>query len=182
MSGSLDMRRLGAVALAALCLFALPLWAAVSLAGMRAAAAHVAGQTALLVELDRRLAALGEDAAASSTAAETRFAGETAALAGAEFQRHVAAAIETAGGEIGEMQARPADEAAENGERIELRVSFGAGTAGLQRALFAIETGLPLVVVRGLAVRGQDVGAADMPGDPRLAATLLLVAEWRAPR
>lgn len=181
MSEGHDTERLMAVALAALCLAGIFSWAILSLIAAGALAENVASQRMLLAGLDRRLVALDERrTAAGGEAAGARlsFAGATAAIAGAEFQRRIAAAVEAAGGEIREIQILPADEATAMQEEIGLRVLFVADTAAMQRILFEVETGLPLMLVQNLSIQSEG-DAADAAARPMLNVALVVRAVWR---
>jgi hypothetical protein len=142
----------------------------------------VDGQSALAAGLRERLAALGgapgEDAAGSGES--IYLPGETPAIAGAALQKLVGDTVEGAGGHVLESEFRPADESENDPGRVDLRVSFDTEIAGLQRILFALETGSPFLMTRNLDVRS--VGAAEVASteSPPLRVVLLVGAYLEA--
>jgi general secretion pathway protein M len=127
-------------------------------------------QEAALGPLERRVGDLGALVAKPRDAAAIYLPGETPALARAELQRRLGAAVEAAGGRLIETQ-DPGEERAEDAPadgRVELRVTFDARNDSLLSLLHAIETGLPLLSVERIEARRLDSGEDADPEDPTL--------------
>lgn len=90
--------------------------------------------------------------------------GATAALAGAALQGRVLRAVEEAGGIVLSSQTTLPSAQAGDG-RVALVVSGEFGQDSLQKALYDLESGSPVLVVERLTVRAQ---TADGAASPRL--------------
>ncbi len=142
-----------------------------------------ADQEFRLADITRRVAELrasgGLDRPAAAGAGLT-FQGVTPAIAGAAMQRHVLQTIEAAGGRTVEARQLPVDdEAGVADRRVDLRVAFDARIAELQRILYDLETGVPVVLVRSIAV--LTTGGIENEVDPVLRIDFLLAGYREAP-
>lgn len=165
-------------------LLLLPLaWAGFNFQAESLANSATTGQEQRLNDLDRRLADLrdagGLDRPAQGADGGLYFRGVTPAIAGAEMQRHVLQAIEAAGGRT--IEARMVEVPVEEAEqrRVDLRIAFDARIAELQRILYDLETGVPVVMVRSIAVLNS--GGNDNEIDPVLRIDILLSGYREAP-
>jgi hypothetical protein len=106
--------------------------------------------------------------------------GKTAAIAGAALQSVVTGVINEAGGRVAETEFSPVDPADNDPTRVDLRVSFEAEIVSLQRILFGLETGVPLLQVRSLTTQtGGAAEAVDSP-NPKLR-VVVVVGGYREP-
>lgn len=173
--------RIMALVLAALILVAPAVWIAWSLHAASLATAAVDSQSVLLEGLQKRIATL-KDAPLSTgslpDAASIFLPGKNAAIAGAALQSVVSGVINEAGGRVAETEFAPVDPAENDTSRVDLRVAFEAEIASLQRILYRLETGTPLLVLRTLSV--QTGGATEVADNqsPRLR-VVVLVAGYR---
>jgi hypothetical protein len=165
-------RRIAALLAIALLVVAPATWVAWSLTSASVLAETVRSQSGLLEELRQRVARFGprpgnvEIAGAESV----YLPGETAAIAGAELQRTVVSAIESAGGRLVESEIARAEttEAEAEPGRVDLRVSFDTEIVGLQSILFALETGAPILLVRSVTVQSGGAGEVAETESPPL--------------
>ncbi len=161
-SSPTSVERIVVLTAGVLVLLAPILWIGWSLAAASAAAEAVSVRAETLASLRERLPALGsEGRAAAGDARSIYLSGETTAIAGAALQRIVADTIREAGGVVEESELTQAgfDEADES--NVRLRVSYEADIVGLQRILFNLETGVPLLFLQSL-----DVQSGDLLGGP----------------
>ena len=154
-------------------------WVAWSLYAVSVAAAEVESQSALLAGFRERLAELGQGPGAGPAIADPQsiyVPGETNAIAGAALQELIGSAIEAAGGRVLESELGLEDP--EDGEpgKLELRISFETEIEGLQRIVFDLETGTPILMVSALDVRS--VGATEVAAteSPTLRVVMVVVA------
>ena len=158
-------------------------WTAWSLHAASVMGQTVREQSAVLDGLKERLAGLaaGPGSAAAPGGAESLFLpGGTAAVAGAALQRLVADRIGAAGGRLVESEFAAVDAAEEDPGRVDLRVSFEADIVGLQRVLYELESGIPILLVRSLTV--QSPGASDPAAmvNPLLRVDMLVGGYWES--
>ncbi|MCB1541460.1 MAG: type II secretion system protein M [Rhodoblastus sp.] len=104
--------------------------------------------------------------------------GQTATVAGAALQQRIGAIVAEAGGTVLSSELDLREAGADSG-RIGLVIACDIDQIGLQRALYEIEAGMPVLTVGRLS-------AQTAPGDekspaPRLRAQLTLSGQWRAP-
>jgi general secretion pathway protein M len=82
--------------------------------------------------------------------------GETPTLAGAELQERVKSVVESSGGTLVSTQTMP--EAEEQGlVRVSVKVRMRADVEGVQKVLYGLETGRPLVFLENVLVRSRVV-------------------------
>jgi hypothetical protein len=171
-------RRIAALLAVALLVVAPATWVAWSLTSASVLAGSVRGQSSLLGELRQRVAQFGPrpDNVDIAGAGSIYLPGETAAIAGAELQRAVVAAIESAGGRLVESEVARAETTEADAEpgRVDLRVSFDTEIVGLQSILFALETGTPILLVRSLTVQSGGAGEVAETESPPLRVVMLV--------
>jgi hypothetical protein len=175
-------RRIVALLVVGLMVVIPALWVVWSFGTASAVAESNRVQAEALETLKARLAALDAGSRNGEAGAASVFlAGETEALAGAALQRLAANTIETAGGRLEESEvSRPEGAEGEPGS-VTLRVSFDADIVGLQRVIFELETGAPILFVQGLTVESKDVGAGGEGNEnPLLSVVLVLRGYWEA--
>ncbi|MGH6926259.1 MAG: type II secretion system protein GspM [Propylenella sp.] len=168
------LERIAVLAVGALLLVAPVLWIGWSLAAASEASEEVRQRSETLAALRERipgLAAGGEEGTAAGVGSPY-LPGETAAIAGAVLQRIVADTIMQAGGRLAESEITPAEEGGSS--RVDLRVSFDTDINGLQRILFDLETGAPILFLNSLNVQMVNaLGEAD-PNQPGLRVVVLV--------
>ena len=182
---AISTERVTALLVVAALVLAPGLWIAWSLYASSVVAGTVRSQSAALAGLRGRLTALSSGTASADAlnAASVFLPGETPAIAGAALQRLVADTIAAAGGRVLESEFAPVEAAAEDPGRVDLRVSFETEIVGLQQILFALETGLPALTVRGLDVQSPAAAEAAAATDsPPLRVDLLAGGYWEAPQ
>jgi hypothetical protein len=181
--GSITLQRLLALAVVGLMVGIPALWIGWSLSAASETVEANRIQSETLDSLKARLKALNAGSGgAEAEAASVFLPGETAAIAGAALQRLVSDTVEGAGGRIAETEiARPEGEVegqeAEPGA-VSLRVSFEADIVGLQRIVFQLETGAPILMVQAVTVEAKDA-TATAPTDSPLLNVVLLVRGYR---
>ena len=181
--GSITIRRLVALLVVGLLVAVPALWIGWSLDAASETVEANRIQAETLDSLKVRLAALNSGSgAAEAKAASVFLPGETAAIAGAALQTLVSNTVEGAGGRVAETEiARPEGEAegqeAEPGA-VSLRVSFDTDIAGLQRIVFELETGAPILMVQAVTVEAKDA-AASAPTESPMLSVVLLVRGYR---
>lgn len=103
--------------------------------------------------------------------------GQTATVAGAALQQRIGAVLAQAGGAVVSSEVDLREAGADNG-RIALLVACDLDQNALQRALYEIEAGMPVLTVDRLTAQtapGDEKSAA-----PRLRAQLAISGQWRA--
>ena len=176
---STSRSRILAVLVVALLILAPAAWVAWSLYASAVTAAEVQSQSGVLAGFRARLAELGEGPGAGPDVADPAsiyLPGETNAIAGAALQELIAGSIEASGGRVLEMEMGFEDPEEEDPGKLELRVSFETEIEGLQRIVFDLETGTPILMLDGLDVRS--VGATEIAAteSPILRVVMLVVA------
>lgn len=103
--------------------------------------------------------------------------GQTTTVAGASLQQRVGAILTEAGGSVlsSELDLR---EAGADGGRIGLVVACDIDQNALQRALYEIEAGMPVLTVDRLSA--QTAAGDEKSSAPRLRAQLSVSGVWRA--
>lgn len=170
-------RRIAALLAVALILVAPATWVAWSLHSASLLEESVRTQSVLLRSLQDRLSEFEPEPGAGDAAADTESAflpGETPAIAGAALQRIVADAVENVGGRVVESEVVRGETAEAEPGRIDLRVSFDAEIVSLQRLLFEIETGVPILIVRSLTVQSGGPGEVAETESPPLRVVMLV--------
>jgi hypothetical protein len=170
-------RRIAALLAVALILVVPATWVAWSLNSVAVLDETTRSQSILLQGLRSRLAGFepGEAAPGDPGGVESVFLpGDTAAIAGAALQRIVAEAVEGVGGRLVESEVVRIETAEEEPGRVDLRVSFDTEIVSLQRVLFDIETGVPILIVRSLTVQSGTVGDLVDTESPPLRVVILV--------
>lgn len=160
------------------------IWIVWSLYASSVVAETVRSQSAALAGLNERLAALsaGQGSSALADAPSVFLPGATPAIAAAALQALVANTIGAAGGRILESEFAPiVDGSGEDAGRVDLRVSFETEIVGLQKILFDIETGIPILVVRALSIQSPGAVEAAATASPPLRIETLVGGYWEAP-
>ena len=139
-------------------------------------------QAEALDSLKVRLAALNTGTNnASAGAASVYLPGETQALAGAALQRLVANAVEGAGGRLEESEISRPEGPEEEAGAVHLRVSFNADIVGLQRVIFELETGAPILMLQALTIEAKEAAVAGEGNEnPVLNVVLMVRGYWEA--
>jgi hypothetical protein len=160
-----DLRRVGILSGGALILAIPMLWIGWSLAAASEAAEAVRIRSDTLASLRDRLTALEPDSLDPITgAAGLYLPGATAAIAGAALQRVITASVEEAGGRVAETEVAPAEASEDASGGVDLRVSLDTDIVGLQRILFKLETGLPILILDDLSIQAPEtMGEAGSP-------------------
>lgn len=179
-----DTRRFAAVALFAVLLLAGILWivwASVAVSTIDAQLTQQQGQLDALATRTRNLTA---NANGEATGFDVYFPGGTQAIAGAAMQDTVADVVEKAGGRVVESQILPVETSEDVANRIDLKATFEADIDALQKALYDIETHLPMMMVRSMSVRSfVSVGRRDSDEkNPVLQVALTISGFWTAER
>jgi hypothetical protein len=180
---SMDRGRAMALLLAALILVAPAVWIVWSLYAASAAAETVDSQSVLLQALQKRVAALKDEPPSTGSLADTAavyLPGKTPAIAGAALQSTVSTIISEAGGRVVETEFAPVDPVEGDPGRVDIRVSFEADIVGLQRILFRLETGMPLLLLQTLAVQTSGTTQVAEDASPPLR-VVALVSGFREP-
>jgi Type II secretion system (T2SS), protein M subtype b len=181
---AMSSRRVAALLAAAALVLVPILWAAWSFSAAAVVAETVRSQSAVLAGLNERLRALGEspDGAGAPGGAESLFLpGGTAAVAGAALQRSVADRIAAAAGRLVESEFAPVDAAEEDPGRVDLRVSFETDIVGLQRVLYELESGVPILLVRTMTVQSPGASEIAAMANPLLRVDMLVGGYWESP-
>ena len=168
--GKPDLGLSVAVALLLAIVVGVATWSATNLVATQSLTEHIENQRRILNDLDKRVsvrAVRGEVSVAPvDIGAKIYLHGATLSIAGAALQKAMAGAVEDAGGRIIETQIYPGgkDEQADAGlaaaegngangpGRVDLRITLEIKNVGLQRLLFGIETGLPLLTTRRVTI------------------------------
>lgn len=158
----MNVRRILALSVVAALVVVPLLWIAWSVNERRLTEEANQTQEITLVALRERLAALAADppdAGDGPVEADVYIAGETPAIAGAVLQQVVVNAIEKSQGTLLESEILPAELAADDPGRVDLRVAFETEIMGLQNILYDLESGAPILMLRGLSVRSAGTPA-----------------------
>ena len=180
---SITQGQAAALAVVALMIIVPAAWVAWSLSSAAALAETVRSQSVLLEGLRQRIADLDIPAGGAAATDKTSIylPGETAAIAGAALQQLVASAIAESGGRVVETEFAPTEATeAEDPGRVDLRVSFDTEIVGLQRILFTLERGPPVLFVRTLQVQSPAAGEITAEVSPPLRAVMLVGGYWEA--
>lgn len=147
------LERIVVLTVGVLILVAPILWIGWSLTAASEAAEAVRLRSETVASLRERLSAFTKDGEGDqpSDAGNPYLPGETPAIAGATLQRIVADTVAGAGGRLAESEIMPASAEADPG-RVNLRVAFEADIIGLQRVLFELETGVPILMLDSISV------------------------------
>jgi hypothetical protein len=172
--------RIVALLVVALLILVPAVWIGWSLHAAALAAETKESQSVLLAGLRQRLAGLGQGPEGTTPvdAGSIYLPGETPALAGAALQRLIADTVEAAGGRVTESEFASAEPSEEDPGRVDLRVSFETEIESLQRILFELETGVPILLLQGLDIRA--IGATEVAAteSPTLRVVMLVGAYW----
>ncbi|HMN72270.1 MAG TPA: type II secretion system protein GspM [Rhodoblastus sp.] len=103
--------------------------------------------------------------------------GQTATVAGAALQQRIGAVLSEAGGSVLSSELDLHEAGAEGG-RVALVVACDIDQPGLQRALYEIEAGMPVLMVDRLTA--QTAGGDEKSAAPRLRAQIAVSGQWRA--
>lgn len=103
--------------------------------------------------------------------------GQTATVAGAALQQRIGSTIAEAGGAVLSSELDLHGASADGG-RIALTVTSDMDQPGLQRALYEIEAGMPVLTVDRLSV--QTAGGEEKSAAPRLRVQISVSGAWRA--
>ncbi len=182
-AANFDRKRFGAVALFAVLLLGGVIWIAWASLAVSTVGERLAQQREQLDALATRTRSLGAGAAnAGGEAFQVYFPGETQAIAAAVVQRTVDDIVGKAGGRVVESQILPVQPGEETANRIDLRASFEADIDALQKALYEIETHLPMMIVRSMSARSfVTAGRADAEEkNPVLQVALVVSGFWEA--
>lgn len=173
-------RRIAALLVVALMILAPLLWIFWSVGTASTVAESNRAQSEALEALKVRLAALNAGSSdGRADAASVFLSGETEALAGAALQRLVATTVEEAGGRLEESEiSRPEGPEGEPGA-VSLRVSFNADIAGLQRILFELETGAPILMLEALTIEAKEAATAEAEDEGPTLSVVMLVRGYR---
>jgi hypothetical protein len=177
-----DTKRFAAVALFAVLLLAGILWVVWASVAASTIDAQLTQQQGQLDALATRTRNLTASAGGEAAGFDVYFPGGTQAIAGAAMQRTVADVVEKAGGRVVESQILPVQPGEDIANRIDLKASFEADIDALQKALYDIETHLPMMMVRSMSVRSF-VSAGRRDADeknPILQIALTISGFWTA--
>ena len=176
--GSITIQRLLALLVVGLMVGIPALWIGWSLNAASETVEANRIQSETLGSLRARLNALNSGSNSAEAQASVYLPGETPAIAGAALQRLVSNTVEGAGGRIAETEIARSESEAEGQEAepgaVSLRVSFETDIAGLQRIVFQLETGAPILMVRTLTVEAKDATATAATESPALNVVLLV--------
>lgn len=103
--------------------------------------------------------------------------GQTATVAGAALQQRIGAVVAEAGGAVLSSELDLHEAGAEGG-RIVLAVACDIDQPGLQRALYEIEAGMPVLTVDRLTA--QTAAGDEKSATPRLRVQIAVSGQWRA--
>jgi len=106
--------------------------------------------------------------------------GKSPAIAGAALQRIVATTVDGAGGHVVQAEiARGETSEQQEPGAVNLRAEFETDINGLQKIIFDLETGAPILMVRTLTIEAKDNTATDVT-NPGLSVILLVRGYWEA--
>ena len=169
--------RIAAIAFLALIIIGPIVWAVWSLSTASAISTTVENQSVLLAGIRERLRRIQADPQTRSSlpeGARTHLPGETPAIAGAALQSLVTDAVQNDGGRIVETEFAPVEPTEEEPGRVDLRVAFDADIMTLQKILFQLESGLPVLLLRSLSVQSPGVAAEAGDTNPTLRVNLVV--------
>jgi hypothetical protein len=172
-------KRIAALLVVALMVVAPLAWIVWSLAAATTIATANRDQAEMLASLQTRLKALTASAkGAKADEVSVYLPGKSPAIAGAALQRIVANTVQAAGGRVVQSEiARPEATAAEPEPGvINLRTEFETDIVGVQRVIFDLETGAPILTVQALTIEASQ-SAADS-ANPGLSVVLLVRGRW----
>jgi hypothetical protein len=165
---------LGALALLAFLVLGVT---AVALTDLQSARARLVDQQTNLAAIEKRIAAGPKAESVDAGPAAAFVLGKTAAIAAAELQHNVTSRIAEARGDVVSVKINLPEN--EKSRRVGLLVTFDIRTEGLQRVLYGVETGEPLLLVDNLDVQATDTLVGDQ--EPLLRVVMDLSGVWRAP-
>jgi Type II secretion system (T2SS), protein M subtype b len=172
-------RRIAALLVVALMVLVPALWIAWSLTEASAVTAANRDQADTLAALQTRLSALTASAkGAQANTASVYLPGKSAAIAGAALQRIVANTVEGAGGKVVQSEIARSETPEQEQGTVNLRAEFSTDIVGLQRIVFALETGAPILMVQAITVETADKDANTE--NPGLSVILLVQGHWEA--
>ncbi|WP_436636910.1 type II secretion system protein GspM [Microbaculum sp. FT89] len=182
-AATFDRKRFGAVALFAVLLLAGLIWIGWASLAVSTIGEQLTQQEAQLDALATRTRSLTAGVGGEGNAQiAVYFPGDTQAIAAAAVQRTVDEIVEKAGGRVVESQILPVQPDEETANRIDLRASFEADIDALQKALYDIETHLPMMMVKSMSVRSfVQAGRRDADEkNPILQVALVVSGFWTA--
>jgi len=174
-------RRIAALLVVGLMIVVPALWAVWSLAAASVVAQSNREQSDALLSLQARLSVLAAGAnGAKANMASVYLPGKSPAIAGAALQRIVATTVTGAGGHVVQAEISRS-ETAEQQEpgAVSLRAEFETDIDGLQKIIFDLETGAPILMLRTLTIEAKDNTATDA-ANPELSVILLIRGYWEA--
>lgn len=174
-------RRIAALLVVGLLILAPLFWITWSLSAASVIAASNREQADALSALQARLSAFA--AGANDTKvnmASVYLPGKSPAIAGAALQRIVANTVAGAGGHVVQAEISRSEAAQEQEPgAVSLRAEFETDINGLQKIIFDLETGAPILTVRTLTVEAKDNTATDA-ANPELSVIVLVRGYWEA--
>jgi hypothetical protein len=179
---SLDARRLAMLSLGVFVLIAPLFWIGWNLAALGETAGTIRTRTETLESLRARLSDFLADPESGGglDALSVYLPGETGPIAGAVLQRIVTDTVQEAGGRLTESEIVRSDAGDADPGRVDLRASFDADIVALQRILFRLETGLPILMVQALSAQsGETFGTLDNE-QPVLRVVMQVEGHWAA--
>ena len=172
-------RRIAALLVVALMIVVPVLFIVWSLSAAQVTAQSNRDQVDTVASLQARLAALAASAkGAEANTASVYLPGQSPAIAGAALQRLVATTVEAAGGRMAQSEISRPDNPDQEQGTVSLRAEFDTDIVGLQRIVFDLETGAPLLMVQALTVETADREVDN--SNPGLSVILLVRAYWEA--
>ncbi len=123
-------------------------------------------------DLERRVAALGQDQSLSAS----YLSGETDALAAASLQSRVATLIASSGAALGSIQVLPARDE-EGLRRVGIRLQFTARIEGLTTVLQQTESGVPALFIDNLDIQSRMLPATAASSDPTVEPVLTVALD-----
>lgn len=172
-----DLRRpLAAGASYALALIVLVAFGASSWLGLWNSWTALSEATELRDQLNARTRPGGLEFSASPPAGAAFLEAQTLTVAGAALQQRVGAIIAESGGSVLSSQVDVQGPQAASG-RVGLVVSCDLDQTGLQKALYTIESGMPVLFVEQLFVQAGQAGEPGKGG--RMRVQIGVAAQWR---
>lgn len=173
-------RRIAAILVVALMVAGPLLWIVWSLSAASVMAAANRDQSATLDSLQARLTALAAGSQGDqSNTVSVYLPGKSPAIAGAALQRIVATTVEGAGGRVVQSEISRTETPEQEPGAVNLRAEFETDVVGLQRIIFELETGAPILMVRALTVEAKNADIAE-GASPGLSVVLLVRGHWEA--
>jgi hypothetical protein len=171
-------RRIAALLVAGLLILAPLLWITWSLSAASVIAASNREQADALSARLSAFAAGANDTKVNM--ASVYLPGKSPAIAGAALQRIVANTVAGAGGHVVQAEISRGETAQEQEPgAVSLRAEFETDINGLQKIIFDLETGAPILTVRTLTVAAKDNTATDA-ANPELSVIVLVRGYWEA--